>query len=75
MKKLGLMLLLVTSVALVAGCDDDSTTTTSEAEQVRQEMSQENYEDAMIKAGRGDELEKQKAADAARMSQPGQEGS
>lgn len=72
-KVLGFVLLLVTLVTLIA-CDDESTITTSESEQVRQEMSQEAYEDAMIKAGRGAELEQQKAAEEARRQPGAQDG-
>lgn len=57
--------LLIALVGLVAGvgltgCSDQIST--KDMEDVRSEMSQEAYEDAMRKAGRGDELEADKKA-------------
>jgi len=72
-KAVGFLCLAVAFVALI-GCDDESTITTSESEQVREEMSQEKYEDAMIKAGRGAELEQQKAAEESRRQSGAQDG-
>ncbi|MBX3113951.1 MAG: hypothetical protein KF836_05240 [Fimbriimonadaceae bacterium] len=72
--KLFSLLLLVSLVGALIGCDDESTITTEESEQVRKEMSQEAYEDAMIKAGRGAELEQQKAAEEARRQPGAQDG-
>lgn len=57
------------AIALIAtavtGCNTGEVTQ-AQMEQVRQEMSQEAYEQAMRDAGRGAELEAQQAADRAR---------
>ena len=54
----------------VMGCDP-GTVSQGDQETMRKEMSTETYEDAMRKAGRGAELDAQKAADAARRAEEG----
>ncbi len=66
-KFLGLIAVALLAL-VVAGCNTGEVST-SDMENVKQEMSREAYEEGMRKAGRGDELEAQKKADAARMSQ------
>lgn len=66
-KLAGLMVVALAALALT-GCNSGEVST-SDMENVRNEMSREAYEEGMRKAGRGDELEAQKKADAARMSQ------
>jgi len=46
---------------MLAGCSVG--VTASDRDQVKQEMSQSRYEAAMKKAGRGEELKKEKEAD------------
>lgn len=54
----------------VMGCDP-GTVSQGDQESMRKEMSTEAYEDAMRKAGKGAELDAQKAADAARRAEEG----
>ena len=54
-------------VVALTGCNTGEVSQ-DEMEQVRQEMSRETYEEAMIEAGRGAELEAEKA-EAARRAQ------
>jgi hypothetical protein len=54
----------------VIGCDP-GTVSQGDQEAMRKEMSQEAYEEAMRKAGRGAELDAQKAQDAARRAEEG----
>ncbi len=54
----------------VMGCDP-GTVSQGDQESMRKEMSQETYEDAMRKAGRGAELDAQKAQDDARRAADG----
>jgi hypothetical protein len=62
---------LIASVSLsLVGCVKD-TISTNDMEDVRKEMSQETYEDAMKKAGRGDELEAEKKAAEQRRNEGG----
>lgn len=56
---LGLVGLLMIA-AVLTGCNTGDVST-SDMESVREEMSQENYEKAMREAGRGAELEAEKA--------------
>jgi hypothetical protein len=56
---LGLVGLLMFSVVLT-GCNTGDVST-ADMDAVKEEMSRENYEKAMKEAGRGDELEKEKA--------------
>jgi hypothetical protein len=69
MKKLFIVMAALAAIALI-GCDP-GTVSQDDMEQVRKEMGTEAYEKAMIDAGKGDELEAQKAADAARMAEEG----
>lgn len=64
MKKL-LLLCAVACGILAMGCNA-GTVSQSDQEALRKENGTEAYEEAMKKAGRGAELEAQKAADAAR---------
>jgi hypothetical protein len=63
--------ILIAGIAL-AGCGVDSEVTQSDVEKNRKEFSQENYEAAMIKAGKGKELEEEKKRNAAHMAAGGQ---
>ncbi|MBC8065381.1 MAG: hypothetical protein H7Y17_11155 [Chlorobia bacterium] len=48
----------------VAGCVPDAEVSQSDSQKNRQEFSQENYERAMIAAGKGKELEEEKRRNA-----------
>ncbi len=62
-------ILTTLSLSLV-GCVKDNIST-NDMEDVRNEMSQETYEEAMKKAGRGDELEAEKQAKEQRRNENG----
>lgn len=62
--------LLFGSLIGLGGCQSDKIST-NDMNNVRSEMSTENYEEAMRKAGRGDELEQQKAEAERRRSDEG----
>jgi hypothetical protein len=62
---------LVILGAMAIGCAPDTEVTQSDVEKNQKEFSQENYEKAMIAAGRGKELEEEKKRNAA-YSQSGQ---
>ncbi len=61
------LLLLIIAATVVVGCNSGVTAGDSDA--MRKEFTQENYEKAMIAAGKGEELEREKAAAAARGEQ------
>jgi hypothetical protein len=69
MKKALPVMAALAAIALI-GCDP-GTVSQDDMEAVREEMGTEAYEKAMKDAGKGDELEAQKAADAARMAEEG----
>ena len=58
--------LLVMAVFSVVGCNPSTEVSAADAEKNKQAFSQESYEKAMIKAGKGDELAAEKARNAAR---------
>lgn len=58
----------------LAGCNVGEVSQ-GEMEEVRKEMSYETYEEAMKKAGRGDELERDKAEAARRREADGEDRS
>ena len=60
-------LVITLCLMLLAGCS--SGVTASDSEQIRKDFSQDKYEAAMKKAGRGDELQREKDAAAARGEQ------
>ena len=71
MKKSLILALSAAAMTLgLIGCDP-GTVSQSDQEAIRKEMGTEAYEQAMKDSGRGAELEAQKAADAARMSEEG----
>lgn len=70
MKQLLAVALLASLGLAVMGCDP-GTVSEGDQESMRKEMSTETYEDAMRKAGKGAELDAQKAADAARKAEEG----
>lgn len=70
MARFGWIILALLALGILSGCAAGGTSQ-NEMEQVRKEMGTEAYEDAMRKAGRGAELDAQKAADEARRSADG----
>ena len=58
--------------AMLCGCAPDAEVTQADVEQNQKEFSQENYEKAMIAAGKGKELEEEKQRNAAYQQQGGQ---
>lgn len=65
MKKALLLIACLSFVAFLSGCNTGEVSQ-SDMDDVREEMSRENYEEAMRAAGRGDELEAEKAEAARR---------
>jgi hypothetical protein len=70
MKQILAIGILATLGLSVMGCDP-GTVSQGDQESMRKEMSTETYDEAMRKAGRGAELDAQKAADAARKAEEG----
>lgn len=64
MRWLAFASLFITAVC-ISGCVGDSEVTRDDVEKNKKEFSQENYEKAMIAAGKGKELEEEKKRNAA----------
>jgi PBP1b-binding outer membrane lipoprotein LpoB len=62
---------LIAAAMLMVGCTPDTEVSQADVEKNQKEFSQENYEKAMIAAGKGKELEEEKKRNAA-YSQGGQ---
>ena len=69
MARISLAVLLVVTLGLVSGCGASSQVSLSDMERNKKEFSQEAYEAAMIKAGKGAELEEEKRRNAERAAQ------
>lgn len=64
--------LAIAGVVLAAvGCGPDSEVTQADVEKNQREFSQESYEQAMIRAGKGAELEEEKKRNAAHLAGEG----
>lgn len=64
--KIGWLVLAVAGLSLV-GCAPSGEVTQADQEKMKKEFSQENYEKAMIAAGKQKELEEEKKRNAASM--------
>jgi uncharacterized protein YcfL len=62
-----LALLVFLGAIALAGCSSSGEVSESDQEKMKKEFSQENYEKAMIAAGRGKELEDEKKRNAQSM--------